>query len=170
MKAQILREMKVLKAIEPEFEVQRRVAFIKTKLKEASSKALVLGISGGVDSSTAGRLCQLAVDSLNSEHPEGGYQFIAVRLPYQIQKDEHELHRLQRIDTAHLRECRQPFERLACIGRAGLRQLLNAYAAQPRDLRSNARALAAAIRWVRACLAEPWPRPCWAFSLCRCSM
>ncbi|BDA60970.1 NH(3)-dependent NAD(+) synthetase [Shewanella xiamenensis] len=82
--------MKVLKAIEPEFEVQRRVAFIKTKLKEARSKALVLGISGGVDSSTAGRLCQLAVDSLNSEHPEGGYQFIAVRLPYQIQKDEHE--------------------------------------------------------------------------------
>jgi len=66
------------------------VAFIKTKLKEARSKALVLGISGGVDSSTAGRLCQLAVDSLNSEHPEGGYQFIAVRLPYQIQKDEHE--------------------------------------------------------------------------------
>ncbi|MCH1930592.1 ammonia-dependent NAD(+) synthetase [Shewanella sp. A25] len=90
MKAQILREMKVLQAIEPEFEVQRRVAFIKTKLKDARSKTLVLGISGGVDSSTAGRLCQLAVDSLNSEHPEGGYQFIAMRLPYQIQKDEHE--------------------------------------------------------------------------------
>ncbi|QYJ77535.1 ammonia-dependent NAD(+) synthetase [Shewanella acanthi] len=90
MKAQILREMKVLQAIEPEFEVQRRVAFIKTKLKDARSKTLVLGISGGVDSSTAGRLCQLAVDSLNSEQPEGGYQFIAMRLPYQIQKDEHE--------------------------------------------------------------------------------
>lgn len=90
MKAQILREMKVLKAIEPEFEVQRRVAFIKTKLKEARSKALVLGISGGVDSSTAGRLCQLAVDSLNSEQANSDYQFIAVRLPYHIQKDEHE--------------------------------------------------------------------------------
>jgi len=90
VKAQILREMKVLTAIEPEFEVQRRVAFIKTKLKEARSKALVLGISGGVDSSTAGRLCQLAVDSLNHENSQGDYQFIAVRLPYQIQKDEHE--------------------------------------------------------------------------------
>ncbi|MGL5360889.1 MAG: ammonia-dependent NAD(+) synthetase [Shewanella sp.] len=90
MKAQILAEMKVLKAIEPEFEVERRVAFIKSTLQQARSKALVLGISGGVDSSTAGRLCQLAVDSLNREQPEGGYQFIAVRLPYQIQKDEHE--------------------------------------------------------------------------------
>lgn len=90
MKVQILSEMKVLKVIEPEFEVQRRVAFIKAKLKEARSKALVLGISGGVDSSTAGRLCQLAVDSLNDENAEAGYQFIAVRLPYRIQKDEHE--------------------------------------------------------------------------------
>lgn len=90
MKAQILKEMKVLKTIEPEFEVQRRVAFIKAKLQQACSQALVLGISGGVDSSTAGRLCQLAVDSLNRENAGGGYQFIAMRLPYQLQKDEHE--------------------------------------------------------------------------------
>ncbi len=90
MKAQILQEMKVLAAIEPAFEVQRRVAFIQGKLKQARCKALVLGISGGVDSSTAGRLCQLAVDSLNRETPGAGYQFIAVRLPYQVQKDEDE--------------------------------------------------------------------------------
>ena len=90
MKAQILQEMKVLATIEPAFEVQRRVAFIQAKLKQARCKALVLGISGGVDSSTAGRLCQLAVDSLNRETPGGGYQFIAVRLPYQVQKDEDE--------------------------------------------------------------------------------
>lgn len=90
MKAQILREMKVLTAIEPEFEVQRRVAFIKTKLKEARSKTLVLGISGGVDSSTAGRLCQLAIDSLNTEQGAEHYQFLAVRLPYHIQQDEDE--------------------------------------------------------------------------------
>ncbi|MGX9462132.1 ammonia-dependent NAD(+) synthetase [Shewanella sp. A14] len=90
MKGQILREMHVLKAIEPEFEVQRRVAFIKAKLKEAQIRTLVLGISGGVDSSLAGRLCQLAVDSLNQEIGGSSYQFIAVRLPYQIQKDEDE--------------------------------------------------------------------------------
>ncbi|ARD22841.1 ammonia-dependent NAD(+) synthetase [Shewanella japonica] len=90
MKGQILREMKVLKAIEPAYEVERRVAFLKTKLVEAHTRSLVLGISGGVDSSVTGRLCQLAVDSLNADNPEQNYQFIAVRLPYQVQKDEDE--------------------------------------------------------------------------------
>lgn len=90
MKGQILREMKVLNAIDPSYEVQRRVAFIKLKLKQSCTSALVLGISGGVDSSLAGRLCQLAVDELNVEAHGGSYQFIAVRLPYDIQKDEDE--------------------------------------------------------------------------------
>ncbi|OBT03947.1 NAD(+) synthase [Shewanella sp. UCD-FRSSP16_17] len=90
MKGQILREMKVLKAIEPAYEVERRVAFLKTKLVEAHTRSLVLGISGGVDSSVTGRLCQLAVDSLNADNPDQNYQFIAVRLPYQVQKDEDE--------------------------------------------------------------------------------
>lgn len=90
MKGQILREMKVQPAIEPEYEVQRRVAFIKLKLKESHCHSIVLGISGGVDSSLTGRLCQLAVDELNQEVGEGTYQFIAVRLPYNIQKDEDE--------------------------------------------------------------------------------
>ncbi|ABV87081.1 ammonia-dependent NAD(+) synthetase [Shewanella pealeana] len=90
MKGQILREMKVLNAIDPGFEVQRRVAFIKSKLKQSSTSTLVLGISGGVDSSLAGRLCQLAVDELNSDASGNHYQFIAVRLPYDVQKDEDE--------------------------------------------------------------------------------
>jgi NAD+ synthase len=90
VKGQILREMRVLKAITPDFEVQRRVAFIKAKLRDAHSKTLVLGISGGVDSSVTGRLCQLAVDELNSETGSSDYRFIAVRLPYHVQKDEHE--------------------------------------------------------------------------------
>ncbi len=90
MKGQIIREMKVQPVIEIDFEVQRRIAFIKTKLKEANATSLVLGISGGVDSSLAGRLCQLAVDELNQETPERGYQFIAVRLPFKVQKDEAE--------------------------------------------------------------------------------
>ncbi|MCK8047338.1 ammonia-dependent NAD(+) synthetase [Shewanella sp. 1CM18E] len=92
MKGQILREMKVLKAIDPAFEIQRRVAFIKSKLKQSNTRSLVLGISGGVDSSLAGRLCQLAVDELNAgiEVDSIHYQFIAVRLPYDVQKDEDE--------------------------------------------------------------------------------
>lgn len=82
-------EMRVLPSIDPQFEISRRVEFIKRKLQEARCKALVLGISGGVDSTTCGRLAQLAVNELNEE-TDGGYQFIAVRLPYGEQKDEDE--------------------------------------------------------------------------------
>ena len=46
----------------------------------------MLGISGGVDSTTCGKLAQMAIDQLNSK--DGGYQFIAVRLPYNQQQDE----------------------------------------------------------------------------------
>ena len=67
-------------------EIQRRIDFIKATLRGSGCKALVLGISGGVDSLTAGRLCQLAVEQLRSE----GYaaRFIAMRLPYKTQADE----------------------------------------------------------------------------------
>ncbi|MEF1289092.1 ammonia-dependent NAD(+) synthetase [Vibrio sp. M260118] len=82
-------EMRVLPSIDPQFEITRRIDFIKRKLTEAGCKSLVLGISGGVDSTTCGRLAQLAVNQLNEE-TDGGYQFIAVRLPYGDQKDEDE--------------------------------------------------------------------------------
>ncbi|MGB1236951.1 MAG: ammonia-dependent NAD(+) synthetase [Pseudomonadales bacterium] len=83
---QIRDEMKVLCEIDPAFESQRRIAFIKQQLKSSGLKHLVLGISGGVDSTTCGRLAQLAVEALNTE--SGGYSFIAVRLPYASQLDE----------------------------------------------------------------------------------
>ncbi len=85
----IVKEMCVLPKIDPQAEIRRRVDFIKQTLKNSGSKNLVLGISGGIDSSTLGRLAQLAVDELN-ETTGDEYQFIAVRLPYAIQKDEHE--------------------------------------------------------------------------------
>ncbi len=94
-------EMRVLPSIDPHFEITRRVDFIKRKLQEAGCKSLVLGISGGVDSTTCGRLAQLAVDQLNEES-NGGYQFIAVRLPYGEQKDEDEAQlALQFIQPSH---------------------------------------------------------------------
>lgn len=67
-------------------EVQRRIDFIKTTLRQSGCKALVLGISGGVDSLTAGRLCQLAVEQLRNE--DYAARFIAMRLPYKTQADE----------------------------------------------------------------------------------
>ena len=90
MREAIMAEMKVQPVIDPEFEVRRRVAFIKSRLQGAGCFSLVLGISGGVDSSTCGRLCQLAVDELNLEQGANTYQFIAMRLPYGTQADEDE--------------------------------------------------------------------------------
>ncbi|WP_205311342.1 ammonia-dependent NAD(+) synthetase [Rheinheimera maricola] len=86
--AQIIAEMRVLPKIDPAFEIRRRVDFIKQRLNAAGMKTLVLGISGGIDSTTCGRLAQLAINELNQTG--NGYQFIAVRLPYASQKDEAE--------------------------------------------------------------------------------
>lgn len=90
MRAEIMAEMKVQSTIDVNAEITRRVAFIKARLVAAHSRSLILGISGGVDSSTCGRLCQLAVNELNKEQNTNKYQFIAVRLPYGIQADEDE--------------------------------------------------------------------------------
>ncbi|GAA58777.1 NAD+ synthase [Pseudoalteromonas sp. BSi20652] len=90
MRTEIMAEMKVQPTIDVNAEITRRVDFIKTRLVAAHSRSLVLGISGGVDSSTCGRLCQLAVNELNKEQDTDKYQFIAVRLPYGVQADEDE--------------------------------------------------------------------------------
>jgi len=82
----IISEMHVLPEIDVKFEIRRRIDFIKQTLLNSGLKCLVLGISGGIDSSTCGRLAQLAVDELNEKTDQ--YQFIAVRLPYQEQADE----------------------------------------------------------------------------------
>ena len=71
-------------------EIERRKSFIKHTLKNAGLKVLVLGISGGVDSLTAGRLAQLSVEELRTETGDTGYRFIAVRLPHNAQHDEHD--------------------------------------------------------------------------------
>lgn len=67
-------------------EIERRIDFIKGTLRRSGLRALVLGISGGVDSTTAGKLCQMAVEALRKD----GYEatFYAMRLPYDVQADE----------------------------------------------------------------------------------
>ncbi|ALN20169.1 ammonia-dependent NAD(+) synthetase [Ectopseudomonas mendocina] len=71
-------------------EIERRKTFIKNTLKQSGLKVLVLGISGGVDSTTAGRLAQLSVEELRAETGDANYRFIAVRLPHNTQHDEHD--------------------------------------------------------------------------------
>lgn len=83
----VLEQMRVLPKIDVNYEVVRRVNFIKSQLISSGMKVLVLGISGGIDSCTLGRLAQIAVNELNQQQ-QNDYQFIAVRLPYNIQADE----------------------------------------------------------------------------------
>jgi NAD+ synthase len=83
----VIEQMRVLPKIDVKYEVERRVNFIKSRLIGSGSRTLVLGISGGIDSCTLGRLAQLAVNELNQQQ-KGDYQFVAVKLPYDVQADE----------------------------------------------------------------------------------
>lgn len=90
----IIAELGVKPEISPEAEVRRSVDFLKEYLKQYPFlKSLVFGISGGQDSSLAGRLAQLAIEELRAETGDTTYQFIAVRLPYGVQQDEDDAQR-----------------------------------------------------------------------------
>ncbi|QIK64454.1 ammonia-dependent NAD(+) synthetase [Leucobacter viscericola] len=73
--------------INPVEEIERRVAFLADYASSLPGvRGFVLGISGGQDSSLAGRLAQLAVERLRADGHSA--EFIAVRLPYSVQHDE----------------------------------------------------------------------------------
>jgi NAD+ synthase len=86
LQTRIIAELNVSPFIDPAAEIRRRVQFLKDYLIRTGAAGLVLGISGGQDSSLAGRLCQLAITELAAEGRES--TFIAVRLPYAVQRDE----------------------------------------------------------------------------------
>lgn len=69
-------------------EAERRIGFLTAYLQDTGLKGYVLGISGGVDSTTGGRLAQLACERVRDAG--GQATFVAVRLPYGVQKDEHD--------------------------------------------------------------------------------
>jgi NAD+ synthase len=83
-----MKALAVQASIDPQQEIERRVGFLCDQLVETGQHALVLGISGGVDSTVAGRLCQLAVEKARERGVEA--RFYAMRLPYGEQKDEDE--------------------------------------------------------------------------------
>lgn len=88
---EIIDALQVQPAIDAETEIRRRVEFLKDYMLRSGSRGLVLGISGGQDSTLAGKLCQLAA----SEMRDAGHDctFIAVRLPYGVQRDEDDAQR-----------------------------------------------------------------------------
>ncbi|MFF4172134.1 ammonia-dependent NAD(+) synthetase [Streptomyces sp. NPDC001744] len=86
LQQQIARTLQVSGSFDPAAEIERRVAFLTEQLTSNGLRALVLGISGGVDSTTAGRLCQLAVERARAAGHDA--TFYAMRLPYGAQADE----------------------------------------------------------------------------------
>jgi NAD+ synthase len=91
LQKQIIEALNVQPEINPQEEVRKRIAFLKEYFHTSKAKGFVLGISGGQDSTLAGRLAQLAVEELRSEGARA--KFIAVRLPYAVQKDEDDAER-----------------------------------------------------------------------------
>ena len=87
----IMEDLNVNPNINPQEEIKKRVGFLKEYLEKSKSKGFVLGISGGQDSTLAGRLAQLAIEELREEGKDA--LFIAVRLPYGAQKDEEDAQR-----------------------------------------------------------------------------
>ncbi|BBH69677.1 NH(3)-dependent NAD(+) synthetase [Actinoplanes sp. OR16] len=88
LRDQIIAELGVQATIDPAEEIRKRVGFLKDYLRSTPATGYVLGVSGGQDSTLTGRLCQLAVSELRAEGREA--TFVAVRLPYGVQADEHD--------------------------------------------------------------------------------
>jgi len=86
LQAGIIAALGVSPTIDAAREVDRRVAFLADYLAATGAKGFVLGISGGQDSTLAGRLAQLAVEKRRAKGGEAS--FVAVRLPHGVQADE----------------------------------------------------------------------------------
>lgn len=86
MQHQIIQALNVTSDFDASAEIERRVAFLADYMSGKGLKSLVLGISGGIDSTVTGRLCQLAIERVRGAGRDG--RFLAVRLPYGVQRDE----------------------------------------------------------------------------------
>jgi NAD+ synthase len=89
LQQEIIEALGVKPNIDVQEEIRTSVDFLKSYLKSNPAlKTLVLGISGGQDSTLAGKLSQTAISELREESGNQDYTFIAVRLPYGVQADE----------------------------------------------------------------------------------
>ncbi|WP_037607098.1 ammonia-dependent NAD(+) synthetase [Streptacidiphilus rugosus] len=125
LRDQIVAELGVKPAIVAGTEIRQRVDFLKDYLRSTPAKGYVLGISGGQDSTLAGRLCQLAVEELRAEGHEA--TFVAVRLPYGVQSDEDDAQialRFIRPDRSIAVNVRPSADAVAAEAASGLRELL----------------------------------------------
>jgi NAD+ synthase len=82
----ILAELGSRPTIDIEEEIARRRDFLVSYLKATGAKGFVLAVSGGQDSTLAGKLCQLAADRAREQGLDA--TLTTVRLPYGVQADE----------------------------------------------------------------------------------
>ena len=86
IQTEIIGALNVSVSFDARRETVGRTRFLSDYMERSGLRAFILGISGGIDSLTAGLLAQSAVRTLR----ERGYDsaFVAVRLPYGTQADE----------------------------------------------------------------------------------
>src|SRR3569832_1768184 len=94
----IIEALKVSASFDAKTEIARRTAFLRDYLMQCQCRCLVLGFSGGVDSTSAALLAQDAVRQARSQGYEA--EFIAMRLPYGVQKDEEDAQRALKMIAA----------------------------------------------------------------------
>src|SRR5699024_8112370 len=87
MQRKIIDTLNAVADIDLDSEIVRRVNFMVDYLHHTRANGLVLGISGGVDSTVAGRLCQMAVEQYRRVNPDWEGRFYGVHLPYHVQAD-----------------------------------------------------------------------------------
>ena len=74
LQQEIIRELGVVPTIDAKAEIRNSIEFLKAYLqKNPFLKTLVLGISGGQDSTLAGRLAQLTMEEMRSETNDPNY-------------------------------------------------------------------------------------------------
>ncbi|MCM0582522.1 ammonia-dependent NAD(+) synthetase [Weissella diestrammenae] len=88
LQKEIIATLGVQPTIEPLDEFRRSVELLKAYLLHTGLKVYVLGISGGQDSTLAGKMAQTAIDELRTETGDAAYEFVAMRLPFSEQADE----------------------------------------------------------------------------------
>lgn len=119
----IAKELDVRPEVDIPREIERRRHFLIDQLETTGQHTLVLGISGGVDSTAAGALAQRAVNAVRERLPKA--RFVAMRLPYGDQQDDEDA--AQALDFIAPDECLTVDIKPACdaqlkaLEQAGLR-------------------------------------------------
>ncbi|QCI18732.1 ammonia-dependent NAD(+) synthetase [Buchnera aphidicola] len=89
LQKKIIKLLNVKPKINPRIEITNRIIHLKEYLlQNIHLQSLIVAISGGQDSTLTGKLCQITIEQLRKEQKNKSYKFIALRLPYGIQKDE----------------------------------------------------------------------------------